>query len=92
MLQIGTETKIGFDSRSTANVHFCIFILLDMTDYMTNGMANQMRKDIHEQVILRAYDTVVDLSCPHLPRDCQLEIIRMLIPTRIRLPLSFIQN
>ena len=53
---------------------------------------NQMRKDIHEQVILEAYDTVVDLSCPHLPRDRQLEIIRMLIPTRIRLPLSFIQN
>lgn len=59
---------------------------------MTNVMANPMCKDIHERVNLEAYDTVVDLSCPHLPRDCQLEIIRMLIPTRIRLPLSFIQN
>ena len=32
---------------------------------------------IHELVLVQVYDYVVKLACPLLPRDCQIEIIRM---------------
>ena len=41
-----------------------------------------------DQVFSEAYDSVVKLSCPFLPRDCQIEIINMLCP--IPLSSSFI--
>lgn len=49
-----------------------------------------MRKDIHFHenllfeelnVFAEAYDHVVQLSCPRLRRDCQIEITRILSPT-----------
>ena len=35
---------------------------------------------IRDLVFSEAYDGVVKLSCPLLPRDCQIEIINMLSP------------
>ena len=43
---------------------------------------------IRDQVFSEAYDCVVKLSCPLLPRDCQIEIINLLSP--IPLSQSFI--
>ena len=48
------------------------------------------RTMIQDLVFTEAYDHVVHLSCPRLPRDCQIEITRMLSPTP--LPLSLLRN
>ena len=46
--------------------------------------------NIQDHIFAEAYDHVVQLSCPYLPRDCQVEIMRMLSP--IPLPLSLLRN
>ena len=45
---------------------------------------------IQDELFAEAYDHVVQLSCPRLPRDCQIEITRMLSPAP--LPLSLLRN
>ena len=40
-------------------------------------------RTLQEQVFLEAYESVVKLSCPVLPRNCQIEIMRMLSSFKI---------
>ena len=47
-------------------------------------------KMIQEQVFVEALDCVVKLSCLHLPRDCQIEIMKMMSPTP--LPPALLRN
>lgn len=46
------------------------------------------RNVLQEQIFAEAYDCVVKLSCSHLPRDCQIQIIQMLMST----PQSLLQK
>ena len=59
-------------------------------DLFINGLNGVPDNPICDQVFSEAYDCVVKLACPLLPRDCQIEIIKMIVPTT--LSLSVIQE
>lgn len=59
----------------------------DATEIIESDLSNSK---FFSNILSEAYDCVVKLSCPLLPRDCQLEIIKMLSSTP--LPPSLLQN
>ena len=54
-----------------------------MLKYGIGALESKISKStiFRNQIFSEAYDRVVKLSCPLLPRDCQIEIINMLSPT-----------
>ena len=75
---------------SASNTILYMSMLLSDTRDGIHRIENEYLDNIQDQVFAEAYDHVVQLSCPRLPRDCQIEITRMLSPTP--LPLSLLRN
>ena len=61
---------------------------MNMSQIRNKADYNRTLHQEQQRVLLEAYDSVLPLARPYLPRDCQIEILRMLI----RLPLPLIHK